>query len=213
MKRWGYSFLGWLCLWATQTEAITEEFKATTGGYVYEQRSSGSGGAGKSGTSLIKVGYSPTYKRYWGAVKFDLSSIPAGSTIERARLRLYGAGYSSGTNKNITRDVQIHRLTRNIFEGSFDWETTEFEHKSYDERDVPSHLKWIEWDVRGLVQLWFDGTYINYGFLLKLDNDGCCTERIVYFRSDDHDFGTDHPELIVEYTWGDEFVPQAERRS
>ena len=111
-------------------------------------------------------------------IKFDLSSILAGATVNAATLRLY-----------VTRDkdgqtVNIHRVTHNWVEGTgnngsgADWNTYDgsngwasgggdFDATIEGSFNPDTKNVYKEINLTDLVQAWVDGTYANEGLLLN----------------------------------------------
>jgi len=139
--------------------AESRTFYPTDDGYMYE---TGPGGNGLS--EELRVGYSTTYGNYRDVIKFDLSVIPPGSTINSSYLTChYYMSYVSNSNRNI----RAHRVTANWNEGSITWNNN-ISSTVYDEQSVVGgYVKDYSWNVKSLVQYWVSGTYPNYGIMLK----------------------------------------------
>lgn len=112
-------------------------------------------------------------KVWRSALRFPLEWIPAGATLESARLRLFHDGTCVAPRLTTVRCagrsyiVDVHRLT------SADW----FDEREpdMDESDEASALladatatRWLSWDVTALAQDWHRGAAANDGLLLKL---------------------------------------------
>jgi len=123
---------------------------------------------------------------YVGLVRFDLSSIPAGSTINSAFLNLFGIGFIGVAQTG--RPYNVLRVTESWVEGtangapetgSCDWfdrehgtlswtnagGTSSSEHFAF--APVPPVLPGLmTWTVTDIVKDWIEGGKANYGFLI-----------------------------------------------
>ncbi|MBL9144113.1 MAG: DNRLRE domain-containing protein [Verrucomicrobiaceae bacterium] len=117
--------------------------------------------AGYSTSTAIKEGYAP--------VKFDLSAIPAGSTITAATLTLT-ANAAVGTPT-----IAAYRVTSSWTEGVTTWDTRPTFSTLLDSKTL-STTGTVTFDGSGqvtqLVQNWFSGLYTNHGVLLKRSGTG-----------------------------------------
>ena len=124
-------------------------------------------------------------------IRFDISSIPTGSTINSAKLFTYRYDGSTQTD---TLVCKIYRVTE-------DWDETtlvdSIAHDTcflYDQMTVTAN-GWYSMNVTTLVQEWIDGTYSNYGAVFY-GTAGMGTYQ--YFRSRENP--TDKPHLDIDYT-------------
>jgi len=122
---------------------------------------------------------------YVGLVRFDLSSIPAGSTINSAFLNLYGTGFMGAAQTG--RPYNVLRVTESWVEGtangatetgSCDWfdrehgtlswtnagGTSSSEH--FASASVPPAPGLMTWTVTDIVKDWIEGGKANYGFMI-----------------------------------------------
>jgi hypothetical protein len=64
---------------------------------------------------------------------------------------------------------------------------------------VNNTLGFIDWDITDLVESWVNGTYENYGVVIKDNADTALTRKA--FISSDYTDNTDFcPKLVVTYT-------------
>ncbi|MFC1507237.1 DNRLRE domain-containing protein [Thermoproteota archaeon] len=110
-----------------------------------------------------------------GLVKFDLSSIPLGSTINTASLMLYGSGRSGDPTGRtyavyrVTKDWVENQATWNSYRTGILWDTTggDFSTDGASSTTVPSSIGWwMTWDVTTIVKTWIEDGQPNYGFLI-----------------------------------------------
>ena len=175
--------------------ATTIDLSPTGDGYMYQT------GGGGNGTAInINVGYSTTYGNERGLLKFSLSSIPAGSTINSATLKCFVFSYPTGVSK----EIRVHRVGASWSESSITWNNNYTE--SYDAQTV-SGGGWVTWDLVNLVEDWMDGTVNNYGVLLKWTTEGGSSTAEFKFASRERSSGK--PYLQIDYTppSGDSFEP------
>ena len=98
---------------------------------------------------------------------FDLSSIPAGSTVVTATLRLYITQYDS------LGDLMIHRLTQDWTEFTTTWNTIG---KSYEPKSYGSIARqsaagtWASANLTALTQAWVNNPGANHGILLSTNS-------------------------------------------
>jgi hypothetical protein len=150
----------------------------------------------------MDIGYDADFDlgRHRGLVRFNLAEIPDGSHISRARLKLYCWLASSGDgNMNIT----AHRISGYWTEMGATWNNTA--HKcaeAYDTVTVPDGWEglgeYYYWDITELVQAWVNGTYSNYGVMLK-GYEGP-NDAMRYFDVRESDDSEDWPRLLVNWS-------------
>lgn len=163
-----------------------------------------------------------TEDRNRGLFKFDISSIPAGATIDSAVFSLYCI---SGSGQNPV-DVNLHRAITQWFagpgagapvggadasnwlyrnrNGSVAWgavggqSSVDYAASSSAVESVGSGSAWYEWDITQLVQDWVDGTYTNWGFWLIGNYSSTGTRT---FSAGDGFTAENRPKLVVDYTY------------
>lgn len=141
--------------------------------------------------SLLTVAYAPTMANR-GIVEFDLSPI-TGATINSAYLELYNA------SPNVPYEYfGIYRVFASWEEMSVTWNNQPGHRTTaYTKTMIGGRGVW-KFDLKTLVSEWAAGTYANYGFILKKDNE----TRGLYplFCSSDHVNSAWRPKLTVNYT-------------
>jgi hypothetical protein len=100
-------------------------------------------------------------------IKFDLSDVPAGVSISSASLnvRLYNSWDYPGRSRTIT----TYRIGSSWSESSVTWNTSPSIGESYGSTLVTHDVvgKWYSFDVTDLVRGWANGSYTNYGVMLR----------------------------------------------
>lgn len=149
---------------------------------------------------------------------FDLSSIPSGATITSATLSLYWY-YPAGATRTNSTVVGVYR-PRYSWNPSYvcwdnrasgtawanaggDWYdstgtsqgSTPFASATFAAATVPDN-SFHTWDVKTLVQAYVNGTYSNYGFLLKASVEN---SNYIAFYSREYSSASMRPKLTVSY--------------
>jgi len=99
-------------------------------------------------------------------IKFDITSLLPGAEIIDAQLgvRLVDCWDYPDTS----RVIRTYRITFNWLEDSLTWDTGPAYGEAYGSRSIVSCvLGWYDFDVTNLVRGWQDGTYTNYGVMLR----------------------------------------------
>lgn len=150
---------------------------------------------------------------------FDLSSIPSGATITSATLSLYWY-YPAGATRTNSTVVGVYR-PRYSWNPSYvcwtnrasgtawtnaggDWYdsagvsqgSTPFDSVTFAAATVPDNA-FHDFDVTALVQAYVNGTYSNYGFLLKASAEN---SNYIAFYSKEYSSASMRPKLTVTYT-------------
>jgi hypothetical protein len=95
-------------------------------------------------------------------LRFDLSAIPGGSTIESARLTIHTAGTGSGGDVPLT----IGRAAGNWTENAITWNNQPPASGPYALASAGDAAGAYQWDVSLLVSGWVSGSYANEGIRL-----------------------------------------------
>lgn len=128
-------------------------------------------------------------------LKFDISTIPAGSIISSAALNLYFAGESQST----TPSVSVYRNTADFTPSTVTWNnkpTTNATAESTTTISNTSSDKQFTWNVLSALTYWKTSGNPNYGFTL-INSDETSVGSYKSFRSFDNI--TNAPELQVVY--------------
>ena len=98
-------------------------------------------------------------------MKFDLSSIPWGTAVTRARLYLYY--YYWWDNNPAGRTLNLHRFQGDWSEGTLNWCNLPAHASAVSaSSSVPAAYGWMSWDVTADVQAFVSGSTANYGWFL-----------------------------------------------
>jgi len=129
-------------------------------------------------------------------VEFNVSSIPAGATVDSATLTLCATAVPSST-----KTYEVHRVTASWVEGSVTWDTQPAVAASATtSATTPASAACMTWTVTSDVQLWVDGT-TNNGWRVFDTVEGSGPNKTNVFRSkEDTAVPADVPKLDVTYT-------------
>lgn len=138
-----------------------------------------------------------------GALKFDLSSIPANATILTAKLTLFSNPTPLNGNQTVPNEgsgnaMYIRRITSNWNPITTSWltqpNTTVADQISIPHTAQPS-FDLVDVDVKNLVTTML--TSGNYGFMIMLQNETPFNMR--NFCSSTHAISTKHPKIAITY--------------
>ena len=137
-------------------------------------------------------------------IEFDLSQIPANSTISNAKLSLYardvdaGSGFHSDLSGS--NDFYIKRITSNWSESTVTWNTMPST-SSTNCLSVPGtsnpQQDYLDIDVTLLVKDMLLDMNHSFGFMMQLQNENYY--RKMNFCSTDHINQNLHPKLVITY--------------
>jgi hypothetical protein len=148
-------------------------------------------------------------------MKFDLTSIPAGSTISSATLNLYLARSDASTDptytvtvhKIVNKNPDVTRATGYTYDGVNAWTPNACCRNHIplaqsdislpvDTRAVDKTIAFKQWDVTAIVQGWFSDPSTNRGLLLNSDPSKL-RDRYRFFRSNRDPVTSRRPYLTV----------------
>lgn len=151
--------------------------------------------------SLLKVGYDGT-KTYRSILKFDVSSIPAQSTVFSS----YVATSTTGSTTGTTLTTTANRLTRaftssatwNTYNGTSAWTTAGGDFAATPEYSQPmaGNTGYKYWYNTAVTQEWVDGTTANNGLILKPTTSAV---NVVSFASAQNATSSIRPFMSVSY--------------
>ena len=151
-------------------------------------------------------------------MKFDLASIPTGSTVSSATLRLNltesdataDPTYTVTAHKIINRNADPARATGYTYDGVNGWTANGCCRNhvplaqadisaAVDMRSIDKTPGFKQWDVTSIVQGWLDAPAANFGLLLNSDPSKQ-RDRYRFFSSSEDPVAGNHPSLTVVYT-------------
>lgn len=149
------------------------------------------------GSGDIYLGYSTeaAYGSQRGLLRFDLSSLPGGHTVNSASIQLYTESSIPATASDLV--VTASRLTGNWGENSVTWDTQPGFSQGESAAAVFTHAfpEWTAIDATQIVKAWASGSE-NYGVILISNKEGTGIEntRVISSRSDSRS-----PGLRIDY--------------
>jgi hypothetical protein len=131
-----------------------------------------------------------------GLLKFDLTSIPANSTVTSATLYLYEQGNKTG------QTTYIYRVTSGWSEAAATWNSWSAPGGDFDSgisyfAFIPDQNNcMLTLDISSLVQAWVNGAYNNYGLLLY----SLGPNHIISYASKEDGTASRQPKLDIVYS-------------
>ena len=155
---------------------------------------SGSTSQNKGTDSILKV-QAKSGNNNRSLVLFDMSSIPAGCTIESATLRLYASSWTNG------RTLRALRVTANWTENGVTWSNQPSTNGTASTTSSGSGYR--QWNVTSQVQSMVSGP--NYGFLIRdASENGSGREQQFHSREK----GENLPQLVITFAAVDTTAPE-----
>jgi hypothetical protein len=151
-------------------------------------------------------------------VQFDLSSIPANSSIRSAQFSLY---HSTGSTDKVSSfrvttpwtegtSAAGSGATWNTYDGNTSWATAggggDYDTSSANAITLPGNSQWANWDLTAQITAWNAGTQPNYGIVLAATTAGASDS---FVSSDDTSNPAQHPTLAVTFLPPCGWVPPA----
>jgi hypothetical protein len=137
-------------------------------------------------------------------LKFDISSIPAASTINSAKIKLYYFHFNDGNPSG--RLLRMHRITSDWNQATTTWNTRPTHAPAATSSSaVPPSYGWMEWDVTNDVKDFVSGSKANYGWEIK--DPILSGFPMIYFYSKDFADSNFHPSLEIKYEGSGNFEP------
>lgn len=137
-------------------------------------------------------------------VGFDLSAIPAGSTITSASVKLYVTDWTTNqghTFARLTQNNWTEGATYNKYDGSNDWTTAGGDYTSdYSAEAYPDEIvdNWLSWNVMDMVQYALDNVGALNG-IIKVSGTPFLQDLVMVSINGS---SSQRPKLEVTYTSG-----------
>ena len=172
------------------------------------------------GQTYIEVSSKPSaWGNARGILKFDLSSIPSGSTITSVTLSLYlystrGYDRTFGIHK-VTKNWTESGVTWNKYDGTNNWTTSGGDYEATASATVTAGAVWniwVDWSSSTLVsdvQGFVNNPSTNFGWIIKDQTEGSSNQDWVRFYSKEYTGTTLRPKLEVTYTTEGDTTPPA----
>jgi uncharacterized repeat protein (TIGR01451 family) len=133
-------------------------------------------------------------------VRFDLSSIPAGASISDAKLHLRLTGWCYYVGHSQPRTVTIYRADAGWSESSVTWNNKPGCAESYASASVSVTSRgWHSFDMTNLVRGWVNGSFSNYGLMVRAPETSGSEFALLEFATHDYYGTTYDPYLEVTY--------------
>jgi uncharacterized repeat protein (TIGR01451 family) len=133
-------------------------------------------------------------------VRFDLSSIPAGASIRDAKLHLRLTGWCYYVGHSQPRTVTIYRADAGWSESSVTWNNKPGCAESYASASVSVTSRgWHSFDITNLVRGWVNGSFSNYGLMVRAPETSGSEFALLEFATHDYYGTTYDPYLEVTY--------------
>ena len=153
--------------WSFTTAAPPSTFNAIADACIMQ----GYAGTNFGSTADMWAGYDdyldPDGQIVRSLVKFDLSALSPGTSINSATLHLYYLGYYDYLD--YSRTISTYGINSSWAEGSVTWDTQPAIGASYGSGSIVANTSWhwVSFDVTSLVRAWVDGSQANYGILIR----------------------------------------------
>ena len=136
-------------------------------------------------------------------IEFDLSTIPAGSTINSAILSLeIDPSYCNGV-ENTYEPIYLHKILESWLENANGVNQPAHDLVATASCSVLytfASPSWSDWDITTITQEWVSGTTPNYGLKILGDESRNSTRR--GFHSSDFSTATQRPKFTIDFTEG-----------
>lgn len=129
-------------------------------------------------------------------VQFNLSSIPSGSTVQTATLRLY-----MSTAPASSRSYDVNRVTVSWTEGGINWgnQPAVAAAATNTQPTGTTGGVWVQWDATADVQAFITGTQTNYGWRISDQDENDPGDFSSVFSSMQNPGVSTRPQLVINY--------------
>ncbi|HYE60017.1 MAG TPA: fibronectin type III domain-containing protein [Candidatus Kapabacteria bacterium] len=194
-------------LYRPQGNAVGATFTTTTIATIDSQLNNGAKTTNYGSNTTMTVQEWAGTNQIRMVVKFDLSFIPASSTITAATLKLYQSSFAGTPNSQhvhrLTRDWTESGVTWNRYDGTNSWTTVGGDYSST--VTATGTHSWVgsgtenTYDVTTDVGMFSAGTATNYGWLIKMRTENGSQNSLIYHTTEAANSAY-HPRLTVTYT-------------
>ena len=149
--------------------------------------------------NFFAVGVTPTPNTLRAFIKFDLDSIPQDAVITNAEFGVY---YFEPWGGSGSAYVDIYEVTGNWQEDQITWNGmpsvgNEYVTKYYINSEI--HVNsFINMNITDSCQSWLDQSKINYGIMLRYQNE-VSKEFALKFYSSEYSDDSKRPKLVIQY--------------
>ena len=131
-------------------------------------------------------------------IKFDISSVPSGSSITNVALRVFMC--ESWDYPGRSRTITAYRIGSNWSESTVTWNSRPSCAEVYGSVAIThGSFDWYSFNVTNLVKAWVNGTYPNYGVMLRGPEHSGSDSSWRAFRTRETSYD---PELVITYASG-----------
>ncbi|MEA4827571.1 MAG: DNRLRE domain-containing protein, partial [Clostridium sp.] len=124
-------------------------------------------------------------------VRFNLPKLSEDSVVTYASLNMYRyTNFSS-----LVRSVELHRVNKNYNIANLTWKNQPLETSYETARDMAGGIGFLTWNIKNLVNEWYNGTP-NYGVVLRYSDEKAQCE---VFRSNEYTDESQRPYVKIEY--------------
>ena len=189
-----------MSIFALPAMATTETYPADADSMIRWGTAYGSTNYGTQTTIRAQIDAGVGQRWIRSLIRFDLSLIPDGATIESATLYAYKSAYT------LTPSVAAYRATAMWNETEVTWDnwdsTALIASGPTDIADTTDAYEWISWNVTEDIQAFVDGTEPNYGWLLNITGDETRPPSSLRATLNSRENSVNPPYLTVIYSTG-----------
>ncbi len=189
-----FTVISLILIFPSESLAATANISASKDTYLDQKSTNANDNYGGAHSLYIRSQSGDKNKRT--LIGFDISSLPAGATIQSATLKLYVNG-----TPNTTRNYGIYRKTANWTEGGATWNNAASTY-AISSTDIISisasnNHSFVSWNVTADVDNFYSGATNNYGWLIRDQSENNSSEKEVELASRDDSHTSQHPIILL----------------